>query len=206
MSDIGKIAARPAAYLSETGVPQLIGGLFFFLCGACELVTSVLPKNSLAQEGPKWLVVLVCIAVAPLSRTIYRKFVFPRGGYVELRQRKLWGVPMAAAIGAVFGVSAGVLIWCWQAHLEDRLMFPAFAILWAGIFLAKSAREKSAAEAWFGVYLLVLAPVLWWIPAGNFDRSMWLFVALGLPMAVFGAIRLRNFVKAHPLAEWSAHE
>jgi hypothetical protein len=205
MADIDKLATRPAAYLSETGVPYLIGGFLIFLFGGCELVTSVLPKNFLAQEGPKWLAVLFCITNIWIARAIYKRYVYPRGGYVELRQRRMGGIPIAGAIGAAVALF-GTLFWWGRLDVEYRPTCPAFAVIFAAIAFTAGFREKSAPAAWFGVYLLVLAPVLWWIPGGLYDRFLWLAVAVGLPMAVFGAIRLWRFVKTHPLTGSNSHE
>ena len=205
MADIDRLVHRPSAYINETGVPQLICGLLVFLFGGSELVTSVLPRNSLAQQGPRWLAVLFCVTNIWIARAVYRKYVFPRGGYVEPRQRRMAGISVAGAIGAA-GALFGTIFWAGRLNLESRPICPAFAVIFAGISFAAGVRERSAPAAWFGAYLLAIAPVLWWIPGGLYDRFLWLAVAVGFPMAGFGAIRLLIFLKSHPLPEHNTHE
>ena len=54
---------------------------------------------------------------------------------------------------------------------------------------------------WFGVYLLLLAPLLWWLPADNYKRGGVFQLAVGVPVALFGAMRLLKYLKTTPPAE-----
>ncbi len=63
MPHIDKMTSRPSEYLSETGMPQLASGLVFFLLGSAVLIQGILPKTFIAQEGPKWVAILCCLAV-----------------------------------------------------------------------------------------------------------------------------------------------
>jgi hypothetical protein len=124
-----------------------------------------------------------------------QKLVFPRGGYVELpaSRRRYW-----SAVAASLAILAVGLIWRLRSF-EMRFIWPAFAAVFAAVALASGLQEKIRPMVWFGVYLLCLAPLLWWIPGGNYERGSWLEVGVGLPVAVFGAIRLRSFLRANPI-------
>jgi branched-subunit amino acid transport protein len=202
MADVDKLAARPAAYLNETGMPMLSGGLIFFFLGASVLIRSVLPNTHLAQEGTQMLGIACCGAVLWLSRRLTARLVFPRGGYVELPSRRRQYLSAIAASVAILVVG---LIWGLR-RFEIRFLWPALAVVAAVISLSEGVRQKMRPTVWFGVYLFCLAPVLWWIPGGNYERGSWLQVAVGLPVAGFGAIRLKRFLKANPMPLESTHE
>jgi len=202
MADIRKIAGRPAEYLNETGMPMLSGGLIFFFLGGAVLLRSVLPSTHLAREGTQFLGIACCAMVLWLSKRFNERLVFPRGGYVELPtpRRRYW-----SAIAASIAIVVVGLIWRLRS-LEIRFIWPGFALVFAAIALAEGIQRKNRPAIWFGVYLLCLAPVLWWIPGGNYERGSWLEVAVGLPVAAFGAIRLRNFLKANPVPVENTNE
>ena len=58
---------------------------------------------------------------------------------------------------------------------------------------------------WFGIYVLCLAPLLWWLPVDNYERWAWSQVAVGIPIVIGGAIRFRRFRKANPMPLESPH-
>jgi hypothetical protein len=88
----------------------------------------------------------------------------------------------------------------YRPHLESRLLWPGFALTFAVISLVSGRKQKSALLLWFGVYCACLAPLLWWIPGNSYYRGAWLAVGMGAPLACAGAIRLRSFLKATPVA------
>ena len=72
-------------------------------------------------------------------------------------------------------------------------------VVFAIIGLDSGWRQKSALILWFGVYIACLAPLVWLLRVDNYARSGALMVALGAPIAVRGAIRLRQFVRSNPM-------
>jgi hypothetical protein len=201
MTDIDSLAARPATYLRETGVPQLTGGLIFFLLGSSVLLKSILPGNFVAQEAPKWVAIAFCCGALWISRKLNQKYVFPRGGYVQMPtpRTRYW-----VALPAVVAMTVVTLIWR-MPRLDSPLLWPAFAILFAGICLSAGYRQRAPVTMWFGVYFVGLAALSWWLPGDNYQRSAYLEVAVGAPMSVYGAFRLRSFVRANAPAE-KTHE
>jgi hypothetical protein len=200
MADIDKIAKRPGAYLFETGVPQLTGGLIFFFSGASDLVRRFLPKTFVAQEAPKWLSICCCVAALWGAKALKGRVVFTRGGYVELpRKWQRFGLAAFAVFGIVLLFLAPFL--AQSGHLpslDGRLEDPGFAIVFAVVAVARGWREKSSLLTCFGVYLLCLAPLMWWLPVSSMEQGAVLEVGAGAPLAVGGAFILRRFLKANP--------
>jgi hypothetical protein len=202
MADLDSIARRPAAYLAETGVPQLTSGLIFFSLGSSVLIQRLLPRTLLYTLAVPWIGICCAVAVLLATAAIKRKMVFPRGGYVVApgrTQQSLYLflsvlVPVAAAL--------------WFAHaspgrrfdlFESRLVWPGFAIWFAVMCLLSGRQQKSASAIYFGVYLACLAPLLWWLPATTYEQSACLQVAAGAPLAVAGAVRLTRFFRTNPM-------
>jgi hypothetical protein len=198
MTDVSRLAARPAAYLRETGVPHLFGGLTFFFLGLSALLPAVLPHSFVAQEAPKWAAIALCCGGAWISRRLQQRYVFPRGGYVEVRTNRLPGAIAAAVVV--------VLLWRFHQLITERLLWPAFALVFAAISLAEGIRRKHAAAVCFGIYMVGIAGFLWWVPGNNYERSGWGEMGVGLPLALYGAFRLRAFLNANPLPRDNAHE
>ena len=210
MADIDRIADRPRAYLEGTGLMQLTSGLVFFTLGVFALVESKLMASP--EYRDYGLVVQyagLCCTGAVLwgISAIGRRMVFPRGGYVQLSHpNRRWRV----AVGAVV-VSAGLtlIVSRWpeaRLYLDSRLLAPSFAVVFAAICLASFLKERRVGTMGLGLYLLFLAPVLWWIPGGSYERMSAFSAAVGLPLAVTGAWRLRRFLKAHPLGAATPNE
>jgi hypothetical protein len=209
VADIDKITRRPNEYLFETGVPQLVGGLIVFFFGSSVLIQQVLPKGFIAQELPGWIA--ICCAGAALlgARALKRRIVFPRGGYVEPRPHPAVRFVVVACVAVLVAVVILPMAWLRRLpHTESRLVEPGLAIFLAILYLASVWQKKSTSKMkgfkkstsmmGFGVYLAAIAPLLWWLPVGNYERGAWLQVAIGAPLAVAGAIRLRSFLKANP--------
>jgi hypothetical protein len=145
--------------------------------------------------------IALCCAGAVLwgARNLKQCIVFPRGGYVEPRPRPALRFSFAATIA--LAAALGILAIAWpghQPHLESRLIAPGFAIAFAILSLAAGWKQKSTSMMWFGVYLVGVAQLLWWIPGSNYARMSWLQVIVGASLAMAGAVRLRSFLRANP--------
>lgn len=200
MPDIDQIASRPRVYLSETGVPQLMGGVIFVVLGTTVLIQQVLLEGPIAQLITQWTGILCAGAVLWGARALRRRIVFPRSGYAEPRvtpaSRFLFWGPMAAAVAlGIFAIAMPGHL----PHMESRLIAPGFGILFAILLLAAGWRQRSALTMWFGVYFIALARLLWWIPGTSYELMAALQVGAGIPLAVFGALRLRSYLKGNPM-------
>jgi hypothetical protein len=175
-----------------------------FLLGGSVLVQRFLPKTFVASEAPGWLA--ICCAAAALwgEKRLKERLVFTRGGHVELR-RRWWPFVLSGlvlqGIVIVFLVLPGH-----RPRLDGQLVWPGFAIVFAVIALASGWQLKSPLRAYFGAYLLCLAPLMWWLPVTSIERSAVLEVGAGAPLAVGGALILRRFLKANPRRSETGNE
>jgi hypothetical protein len=202
MDDIQKIAGRPAEYLAGTGLPQLSGGSIFFFVGSAVLVQNILPKTSAAHDVPLWVAIFCEGAMLLIVRALKNRVVAPRGGYVELQPR--WGSGIMQWVSLAIALAMAALAYTF--HMESRLVWPAFAVLGALICVAWGRQVKSSLLMWFALYVVCLAPLLWWMPLSNLLRGAWFSVAMGAPIAVIGVIRLRGFLRTTSMPVETTHE
>jgi hypothetical protein len=203
MADLDQIAGRPAQYLSETGTPQLMGGLVLLILG----ISALIQTSLITAPGYRDYVLvaqyagLCCVGIALWRLSaLKQRIVFPRGGYVKPRgSGRTWLVAVVvASAGLAYSVFADTSPRL-RVGIESPLLWPAFMIVFAIIGLDSGWRQKSALTLWFGVYMACLAPLVWLLPVDNYARSAALMVALGAPIAVRGALRLRRFVRSNPM-------
>lgn len=202
MPDVDKLSRRPAEYLWETGVAPLTVGTGFFLLGSAELLQRILPQTDLAQQGIKWLALCFVVAMFWGMRSIKDRVVSPRGGYVELESAHpkwlLWLLLPALLVSLVL-VYALNPVGNPSGHTfldNDKLIVPGFAVLFGVISLYEGRMRKM--PVLFGIYMGCLALLIWWLPLSATERFGLLQSGTGGPLAIFGAMRLRAFLKANP--------
>jgi hypothetical protein len=204
MANIEQIAGRPAKYLAQTGLPQLTSGLGFSIIGSASLIQNFLAATPVYRDYSlvaAWAGTCLAFVVLCLLFVVKRRIVFPRGGYVK---------PLGTRTRLIFWpvlVGVAVLLWAvarrrgTQFLGDSALVWPGFAILFAVICLDGGRRQKSVPMLCFGIYLLCLAPLLWWLPVNEFARGGAFEVAAGAPLAVIGAVCLRRFLRTNPPPE-----
>jgi hypothetical protein len=201
MPDVDKLSKRPAEYLWETGVAPLSAGSGFVLLGTATLLQRILPQTDLAQQGIMWLAICFVVAMAWGTRSIKDRVVSPRGGYVEPAHPKwlLWFalLSLLAPLVLVYvffpdGGSLGL------DPLHSRLLVPGFAVLFGAGSFYEGRKRKIPLLLAYGIYLMCLALLIWWLPLSPTERFGLLQSGAGGPLAVFGAMRLRAFLKANP--------
>ena len=200
-ADVYSLSKRPAEHQWETGVAPLSAGLCFFLLGIPDLLKDVL-LTDLAYAGLKFLGVFAVPALLWGARTISNRIVSPRCGYVEPAQPQwlkwfLWlslpmlGVPLVLAYVLNPVGSPPVL-----NFVDGRLIVPGLAVLIATLSLYFGRMRKM--PVLFGIYMLSLALVIWWLPLSATERAGMLQSGTGGPLAILGAIRVRASLKANP--------
>jgi hypothetical protein len=206
MPDIEKLTRRPAEYLTDTGIPQLMGGTVWFLLGSGVLIGQRLQAGT-GLLVLQWTSVCCAFAVILAARALKRRIVFPRGGYVELRPRPSFRFSFVITLSVAAGISVFAI--ARPRHLpsmDTHLMAPGFAIAFAAIFIVSGWKLRSRLLILFGVYLLAIAPLLERVPGGSYTGMSWLEVGIGIPLAVAGAIKLKQFLKANPMPAEPAGE
>ena len=199
MPDVDRLSKRPVEYLWETGVAPLSAGSCLFLLGASDLLRRILPQTDLAQQGIKWLAICVVVAVLWGTHSIKDRVVSPRGGYVEPAHPKwLLSLLLPALVVPL------VLVYAFTPvgsppdpnFIDNRLIVPGFAVLFAVMSLYYGRMRKM--PLLYGIYLMCLALLIWWLPLSTIERFGLLQTGACGPLAVFGAMRLRAFLKANP--------
>lgn len=201
MPDLDRIARRPNEYLAETGVPQLTSGLVFALLGSSVLLQSRIHQNFALQMTVSWGSIALCGTVFWFARRVKQRAVFPRGGYVAVERPRSSRILLGIFFALSFVIFVlGIL----RIHLPDlnsRLLWPGFAIMFALICVISGWKAKSSPTILYGIYFLLLASFLWWLPVNNYMRSGVMELAAGAPFGIFGAMRLRRYLKTTPAAE-----
>jgi hypothetical protein len=158
MADIEKLSRRPAEYLADAGVPQLASGSVFFFLGSSVVVRSLLPRTFVAQEAPKWAGICLALGVFWAVKKLKQRVVFPRSGYAEPQP-----IPSARAL---LWTSIPVIILLpvlallgYRPDLSSRVVWPAFAIVFAVIGLVSGIQQGSRLMINFGSYCVCLDPL-----------------------------------------------
>lgn len=195
--NVDDLARRPS--VSDTGVPFLGVGLFWGIYGIVQLVVPVIGRSNLnlSLTLGTFGMMFSLLAVIGLLR-LQQRIVERRPGYAA-------PAPMSPRDSAVpLSVMAGVvlvLIVAWIAT-DRRTIYSSGASLFAAVAALAVAvvawEKKSPVGFYFAVYLIVLGVVLWWMRANFFQGLAWIAVGTGWPLATYGAILLRRFLRANP--------
>jgi hypothetical protein len=79
------------------------------------------------------------------------------------------------------------------------VVVPVFAAVFAASFLWGGVQYKQISMLWEALLTLIFAVVLTWFPSlSGAVGVLALMVMIGASMAVIGAFRFRNFLKANP--------
>jgi hypothetical protein len=194
MAAIDELKWRPWNYLYDSGVPWLMAGLVASIGGGAGLISHRLPiYYQLIPDG----VGICCMLLVFLgARQVNLRVIAPRGGYVQpedqFHPRNWVQIPVALA-----GEAAIILLLKTVTGLDWGLVIaPGFVLCLAGIILLIGRQLKRPRMRWFALYLALLAGTLLWARVGP-DMS-WMWVGIGAPLAVLGAMRLRKFLKENP--------
>jgi hypothetical protein len=137
---------------------------------------------------------LVVVGVLVLQQQV----VLRRAGYAVPRRSS---PPVVPLLFIVFG--GPVLVWILFRLARKSVDIFEFAAPAFAAFLALSVailawQKKSRLGYCFAAYLILLCVVLWWTRPGALASIAWLEIGTGWPVAIYGAIRLRQFLKANP--------
>jgi hypothetical protein len=185
---------RQTEYLNEIGLPQLTGGLVGCLHGGAVLLENLLP-NASAQLAAQWCALLVAGAVLWAGKKFKERLVFPAAVARDSLPSRVkpflyWlSAGMALAVFVAMIASAGH-----GPRLEPRWVPSGFAIFFAILFLIAGPQQKSEPLTLYGAYVAWLAPFLWWLPAGNYERLSTMQLAMSAPLAIAGALRLNKYL------------
>jgi len=109
--------------------------------------------------------------------------------------RVLW------ALVGILLLTAGILAFG-GSSLPDvsRGMGPMVALIFTACFVWGAVEYKIAHFIWFAVIAFGMGVITYFADA-KIAGSMWVLVAIGIPMAFSGALQMRRFVRTHPIIE-----
>jgi hypothetical protein len=186
-----------------------MSGSGFFLLGTSDLLKRFLPQTTLAQQGISWLAIALAAAAFATTRIWRRRSIDARvisssGGHMEVSSRNWLLLPMLLVPLVLVPLVVTYAFTSYgrqpAAYLvdSDRLVMPGFAVVFAALSLYYGRKRKAPLLLVYGIYLIGLALLIWWLPLTPVERDGLLMSGTGGPLAVFGATRLRAFLAAEP--------
>ncbi len=205
--DPAAVRVRSLRQWNLNGLDELVLGLFF-----CALAAIYLPERALMKTtflGKSYatiaplLQIACCLGMAAALRRLRAKLIFPRTGYVIFRPEKSRTWAMLVAFAVVVGIALSAMFW--RAHSADigRFAGPAFALVLAACFVLGGITYTLPHLIWLAGWSLVLGAATY-VTGAKTEGAMWVMVGIGVAMAVSGAIRLRSFLRTHPIIQTHA--
>jgi hypothetical protein len=177
-------------YLQDGLIEMLLGALFFLV--------------GLTLIGGTPLVIFA-LAIPLLLRPLKRRFVYPRTGYVELREGDPGPVPWFTLGSFLLGLITLVLVLIAVGVIGDpgrwyRWMPILFGISFAGIFLGLGLKVGLARYFILAFLALAAVPVFVLLPLPGKLENLGLYLAsVGAVALVWGLIVFVQFLHQHPL-------
>lgn len=199
--NLDELERRPSEYVRDSGAPYLGVGSFWTIQGVLQLIWPVIARtNRNAALTVETIGVVFAMLVLVGVLIVQQQVLLPRAGYAvpntSLSGRGLLFIFFGAM--ALFGI-LWILFRLGQKSLDVyKFGGPAFAAFLALSVAILAWQKKSHPGYWYAAYLIVLSVVLWWTRPGALAGLAWLEMGAGLPFAIYGAIRLRQFLKANP--------
>lgn len=199
--DLRDAEQRAQRYWTIDGLPELLMGALWIVWGTAFLAGEALPR------GPAWNVywmftpaVLTLSGVAAVwtIKQLKARITFPRTGYV------VWKAPtrpqrlLTAAVAILTALLLVVIISTGRARGVDSVAAPALGVVLSLGFLVASVRQHAPYLLALAAVALTLAVVFGTVASG-WDSVNWMFIALGAAAVVVGTVRLRIFLRKHPL-------
>lgn len=200
-------SGSPLEILWNIGLAPLMSGLGFFLLATPDLIGRFLPQTILAQQGVRWLA--ICLAAATLATNAIwsRQFIKSLSGAPRKRpgesKRNNWLLLPAVLVPLFLVPLVAAYAFTSYGHHpsaysldHDKLAAPTFTLIFAALSLYYARKRKAPMLLAYGIYLIGLAWLIWWLPLSPTERNGLLMSGAGGPQAVFGAMRLRAFLRS----------
>jgi hypothetical protein len=198
--ELKEIDQRPLTYWSVDGLPELVASLGWLLWGGLYLMGGTLftGRSYRTYSAVLWLSLWVWgFGVNWVMGKLKERLTYPRVGYAT--------APIRAPGFRVYVAFVLAMAVQWADSYGYRLIIPQGLgpVLIGGIVAVAIAlpamRPWTAYQAWF--FLAFLGVQLWMLQRGADYRGMcWMLVCMGFIGIVFGALRLRRFLRENPKA------
>jgi hypothetical protein len=202
LGDPREARIRSLRLWSENGLDELTVGLLMcamggiFLPGYSVSTTAFFGRNY-AMFSP-YLEAAFFLAMVLTLKKVRARLIFPRTGYVVFRPAvsRIWifvGFQLfaaAIAVGAVY----------WRSGWPDlsRAWGPGFGFVFAACLLGGGISYRLPHLIWLAG-LAVLLGGLAFAAGAKIDGALWVILGVGVAMALDGALRMKRFLRAHPV-------
>lgn len=192
------IERRQPKYWSVDGLPQLVTGVGWLLWGGVYLIgVSLLEGRSRVY----WAIVTILVALWGIAvpralGKLKERMTYPRAGYAQM--------PLQGRIGSAVYVVGVLTVLVMSLNLIGlRIDLHGFGPFLVGgliaLAIAAQAARPWSKDATAGVYVLWLAILLQPRTKTPNDAAVyWALACMGLIGIVFGALRLRRFLRENP--------
>jgi hypothetical protein len=205
MMDLKDIGQRQPKYWSVDGLPQLVTGVGWLLWGGVYLIGLALLEGR--SYRLYWVIGTVCvlfwgIAVQTAMGNLKERMTYPRVGYAQMPPSGRIGV--AVYLAALLNLGGWVLI-----LLDLRIDLHGLGSFLVGGLIALAIAAPAMQPwskhnvSWGNLVLAALSLTMVLEVRGKTanDAAMyWTLVCMGVVGIVFGALRLRRFLRENPKA------
>ncbi len=203
--DVDAVTLRASQYWMEDGLVEILLGLLTSSQMGVYMLAGALPRGPLMDFvrtfGAQALCLAIMLSIFGGFKRLKARITFPRTGYVALpkpsTKYRTWYFVAALAL---FGVTVGLTgVRSPQMDLLSAMAVPVFAFFFAGCLLGGGFRYKQASMLWEGLLTLLFAAGLEGFTDLRGIKGVGaLMIMAGISMAIFGAFRLRSFLRANP--------
>ena len=194
---------RSQRYWTIDGLPELMMGLLWVLWGGVWLFGQSLPRGpvfTMYWMFTPALLALSGVASVWATKKLKAHITFPRTGYVEWHSPTRTQRLTAAAVAVGSASLLVVLISNSRTEQMEQMAAPAVAVFLSLAFVVAAISRKAPHLLALAGVALILALVFGAVATG-WDAVNWMLIAMGAATALLGVIRLRLFIRSHPVVQ-----
>ena len=202
-SNLDELARRPLRNWTIDGLPELSMGALWIVWGGAILIGNALPQGSFAnvyRMAIPFLLVASALSMNSLTKRLKSRITYPRTGYVALPDPTGTAQIATATIAGLAAAGLAALIAAGSTLAWENLIATGSAMLIALALVIGSIRTRAPHLLWLAAFSVVLGAALY-VSGTGYEGLNWLLIGLGAVSMVLGAVRLRRFLREHPLTE-----
>ena len=190
---------RPRRYWDADGIPEIAIGAFWLFWGALILLPIAMPSLS------RWRNLISILGVGLASWLIEmavkkskERITYPRTGYVKLGGPSLSMRLKRVALAAVLGAAA-MLVARFKNLLSGDWMAAILGVVMSLALLQLAWRLRSIRLALLSCVVAGVGIAAAVLRVGHDNSTILVFAAAGVVCSLDGALRMRSYVRSHPL-------
>jgi hypothetical protein len=203
LSDPNQVRVRSLRLWSENGLDEITLGVLQCVLGGIFLPGYSLSKATLfgrnyAMIAP-YLEAAFFLAMVLTLKKVRARLIFPRTGYVIFRPAasRIWVIVALQGLAAAMAVAA----FFWRSRVPDlsRMCGPACGLVFAACLLWGGITYRLPHFLGIAGFSLLLGAVTF-ASGAKIDGAMWVTVGVGVVLASDGGLRMKRFLRNHPMA------